>query len=162
MYRSTVFGLLILILYGLFSQHSVASSDQAIDNILSQKSPPFGVVFEVAEGNRAALDWAIPKISQYAERLRQRFPEIGIAVVSHGKEQFALMANEEKDHQAVHNTVKSLVKDQNIPVHICGTHASRFGKGEADFPDYVDVAPAGPTEIKNYVAMGYERVVVKK
>jgi intracellular sulfur oxidation DsrE/DsrF family protein len=123
------------------------------------ETPPFGVVFEIAKGSRAALEWAIPAVKKYAQQLRKKFPDIGIAVVSHGKEQFALMKSEQDANLKVHETVKSLVAD-DIPVHVCGTHASWLGKTAADFPDYVNVAPAGPTEINNYVDMGYRKIVL--
>ena len=57
--------------------------------------------------------------------------------------------------------MKSLVQDDSIPVHICGTHASWYNKTADDFPDYVDVTPAGPTEINNYEEMGYVLVVMQ-
>ena len=146
----------------LWCSTSLASSQAQIDAILTADTPPFGVVFEVVEGDRDALEWAIPQIIKYATHLRKKFPDIGIAVVSHGKEQFALMTAEEKDHKSVHNSVKSLVQDQNIPVHVCGTHASWYDKKPEDFPNYVDVAPAGPTAIANYEDMGYEKIVLEE
>ena len=85
-----------------------------------------------------------------------------IAVVTHGKEQFGLMTSEAKNKKEVHQAVKSLVQNNDVPVHVCGTHASWYGKGEKDFPDYVDVTPAGPTQIANYEDMGYEKVIMDK
>lgn len=141
----------------------VTASNQAqVNAILKSESPPFGVVFEIVEGSKNDLNWAMAEIKKYAGQLKQRFPEIGIAVVSHGSEQFALMKSEEKQYQQVHNTVKSLVQDDEIPVHVCGTHASWYDKKPEDFPDYVDVAPAGPTAIANYEDMGYEKIVMEE
>jgi intracellular sulfur oxidation DsrE/DsrF family protein len=136
-----------------------ADTQANIDRILAQKDTPFGVVFEIVEGDDDALQWAIPAVNDYAQQLRARFPGIGLAVVSHGTEQFGLMKNTQNTR--AHKIVQSLVAN-DIPVHVCGTHASWRGKEAKDFPDYVDVSPAGPTEIRNYETMGYVLVVVEK
>lgn len=140
---------------------AVASSQDRINELLAQSNAPFGVVFEIVEGRADALEWAIPEVNKYVKQLRERFPNIGLAVVSHGSEQFGLMTSRQNKHQEVHKTVQSLVAN-DVPVHVCGTHASWKGKSEKDFPDYVDVAPAGPTEIRNYEAMGYVLIEVDK
>ena len=150
--------ILLFLSSGTFAQ---ASNQDSINHILKLDTPPFGVVFEVVEGDRDALGWAIPQIKKFSEQLRKKFPDIGIAVVSHGSEQFALMKGGKKEFKEVHNTVQSLVKS-DIPVHICGTHASWYGKKADDFPDYIDVAPAGPTQIEDYEGMGYDLIVLSK
>jgi len=158
MLRSFLVGtILLLSLPPLF-----ASNQKQIEHILKMDSAPFGVIFEVVEGDEDALDWAIPKIKKYAKQLKKKFPDIGIAVVSHGTEQFGLLISNENDNKDMHKAVKSLVEDDSIPVHVCGTHASWFNKDEDDFPDFVDVSPAGPTEINNYESMGYVLVVMEE
>jgi len=137
-----------------------ANNQQEIEQLLAQKDAPFGVVFEIVEGNDDALQWAIPAINKYIKQLRERFPDIGLAVVSHGSEQFGLMKDPQKENTVVHTAVQSLVAS-DVPVHVCGTHASWRGKTADDFPNYVDVTPAGPTEIRNYEAMGYVLIEIK-
>lgn len=144
-----------------FSTTASAGTEEKIQEILAQDDAPFGVVFEIVEGRDDALKWAIPAVNQYVKQLRERFPDIGLAVVSHGSEQFGLMKSKQQENAKVHKTVQSLVAS-DVPVHVCGTHASWKGKNADDFPDYVDVAPAGPTEIRNYEAMGYVLVEVGK
>lgn len=141
----------------LCSALAQAGNQQDIDDILAQPEAPMGVVFEVLAG-ADGLEWAIPKIVEYSAQLRARFADIGIAVVSHGREQFALQTSKSQAYAEIHRKVKSLVKDQHIPVHVCGTHAAWRGLGEEDFPDYVDVAPAGPAQINDYVAIGYRLI----
>jgi len=141
----------------------IASNNQEqINQLLSQTDAPFGVVFEIVEGDSNALEWAIPAIKRYAGQLRAKYPDIGIAVVSHGKEEFGLLKSSTAKHKKVHKIVQSLVKDDEIPVHVCGTHASWYNKKAEDFPDYIDVAPAGPTQIRNYEDMGYEKIVMEE
>ena len=144
-----------------FSANTQASNQQEIQHLLAQNDAPFGVVFEIVEGSDEALQWAIPAVNKYVKQLRERFPDIGLAVVSHGSEQFGLMTSKQKDNAKVHKTVQSLVAS-DVPVHVCGTHASWRGKEARDFPDYVDVSPAGPTEIRNYEDMGYVLVEISK
>ena len=154
--------LLIILFATAFVPLSVSAMDdqKEVNYILKMETPPLGVVFEVVEGDVDALKWAVPQINKFAKQLRDKFPEIAIAVVTHGKEQFGLVNSEKEANKDLHKQVKSLVQNQDIPVHVCGTHASWYGKGEKDFPDYVDVTPAGPTQIANYEDMGYEKIVM--
>lgn len=157
------YSLIYLLLTALLlaASTALAGNQDSIDELLARDSAPFGVVFEIVESDGDALQWALPAINGYVRQLRERFPEMGLAVVSHGREEFALMKSEQKDNAGVHKAVQSLVAD-DVPVHVCGTHASWRGKTAADFPDYVDVTPAGPTEIRNYEAMGYVLIVLEK
>lgn len=153
----------LLVSVAFYSSTAFAYGDQKqIDYILKMDTPPLGVVFEIIEGNPDDLEWAIPRIVKFSKQLRDKFPNIAIAVVSHGKEQFGLMTSEAKDKAEIHKTVKSLSQEQDIPVHVCGTHASWYGKSEKDFPDYIDVTPAGPTQIANYEDMGYEKIILEE
>lgn len=152
--------LLALVLNVFLIPQVFAGNQDQIDRILKEEVAPFGVVFEIVEGSKEDLNWAFAEVKKYAAQLRKRFPDIGISVVSHGKEQFGLMTSEEKNFQQVHKTIKSLVADDSIPVHVCGTHASWYDKTADDFPDYIEVSPAGPTEIKAYEEMGYELVIL--
>jgi intracellular sulfur oxidation DsrE/DsrF family protein len=152
---------IILVLFILPFTLANASNQDEINEILAMKQSPLGVVFEIVEGDGDALDWAIPAINSYVKQLRKRFPDIGLAVVSHGSEQFGLMKSRQREKVEVHKTVQSLVAS-DVPVHVCGTHASWRDKTASDFPDYVDVAPAGPTEIRNYEDMGYKLIVLEE
>ena len=161
MLRDIFHGLLVSIAF--YSSVALAYDDQKrIDYILKMDTPPLGVVFEIIEGSPDDLEWAIPRIVKFSKQLRDKFPDIGIAVVSHGSEQFGLMKSEAKEKAEVHKTVKSLSQEQDIPIHVCGTHASWYGKSEKDFPDYIDVTPAGPTQIANYEDMGYEKIILEE
>lgn len=159
--RSIHFFAFTLLLAALPIAYANGAGTQAqIDAILAGEEP-FGVVFEIVQGDEDALHWAIPEVNRYVTQLRERFPDIALAVVSHGAEQFALTKDGQADNAEVHQGVKSLV-GSDVPVHVCGTHATWRDKSAADFPDYVDVAPAGPTEIRNYQAMGYHLVLIRR
>jgi len=160
-FSKNVYSILTIISILFLSSVAQATPQDEVNEILSQKQAPFGVVFEVVEGDDDALEWAIPDINTFVKQLRKRFPDIGLAIVTHGSEQFGLMTSEQKEMPEVHKTVQTLVAN-DVPVHVCGTHASWYGKDVNDFPDYVDVSPAGPTEINNYEEMGYTLVRVEQ
>lgn len=143
-----------------FSVPSLAGSVDQVAAIVSNAEPPAGVVFEIV-ANKNGLRWAIPQVQGYVVQLRQRFPAIDIAVVSHGNELFALQRAKQGEFGEVHAQVKSLATMQNVPVHVCETYAGWKGVSAEAFPDYVDVTPTGPAQINNYVSLGYIRVVVE-
>ena len=152
---------LILIAF-LFGSYRLLASGVELEEILQLDEAPSGVVFEIASGDDEHLRWAIPAVQQQIKILRQRFPELSIAVVSHGSEQFALTRDKQKKYEKVHKGIQSLVKDSDVPVHVCGTYADWHGVAESDFPDYVDVAAAGPVQINDYRQLGYLLVELKK
>lgn len=153
-----------MIFLGLMSLPLLAQADaeEQLSRLLNSPETPAGVVFEIVEGKQSALEWAIPMVKDFSQRLRAKFPDIDIAVVSHGKEEFALLTENREKYAAVHKTVQQLVKDDNIPVHVCGTHASWYQKVDEDFPDYVDVAPVGPAQIRQYEDLGYTLIELEK
>lgn len=138
---------------------SHAADHPAVTRLLAADRPPPGVVFEIVTGDPQALSWALPQVVDHAKRLRARFPGLAIAVVTHGREMFALTKDAQARAQDVHRAVEKLVRDEDIPVHVCETYAGWRGLAPEAFPDYVDVAPAGPTQVANYLALGY--VLVK-
>ena len=140
---------------------TLASSLGEVEMLLSADQPPDGVVFEIIE-NDQGLRWAIPQIVGYSERLRERFPDLSIAIVSHGREEFALQRRQAEAFAKVHELVEGLSRQQDIPLHVCGTHAGWYGVGAEDFPAYVDVAPSGPAQIRAYEELGYRLIVISR
>ena len=147
-----------LIVSGLVYANSHA---QEIDQILAQQEEPMGVVFEIVTGKSNSLDWALPMVNGYIGKLKKRFPEIEVAIVTHGSEQFALATSKAKKQTKVHSLTQQLNKD-GVQLHVCGTHAEWKGLSDEDFPDYVDVATTGPAQINDYVAVGYTLVVISQ
>lgn len=137
-----------------------AADHPAIAKLLGQERPPPGVVFEIVTADPQALRWAVPQVADYARRLRERFPKLDMAVVSHGREMFELRTDKRAGEAAVHAQVEQLAKEQHIPVHVCETHAGWRGVGAEAFPDYVNVAPAGPAQVNHYMDLGYVRVKI--
>ncbi len=130
-----------------------------LDRLLNAGTAPEGVVFEIVTGDEDALEWALPRVKRAIDRLRQRFPQLPIAVVTHGEEMFALETSVRDSYTGVHDTVRSLLAD-NVTVHACGTFAGWRGLAEEHFPDYVNLSAAGPAQINDYRALGYMVIVV--
>ena len=137
------------------TQGFAAAPDGDVDRILALDKAPPGVVFEVVTGDSDALNAVIPRVSGYAERLRARFPDLPVAVMTHGSEQFSLLASEQDSYGDLHAQVRALSVEGDVDVHVCGNHASWRNNTAEDFPDYVDVASAASAKMREYRAMGY-------
>ena len=159
---NTIFLSLWLALIGAFPAAAPGSSDSALASLLSKDDPPAGVVFEVVQGDPDGLNWAIPKINGYIKELRARFPGLPVAVVSHGQEQFSLLRENESTYGDTHELARGFLKEQSIPVQVCGNHAGMYGHRPDAYPDYVEVVDAAPRAIRRYREQGYEVVVVRR
>ncbi|HWR77931.1 MAG TPA: hypothetical protein VN283_12085 [Thiobacillus sp.] len=140
---------------------SAVAAPLTLDELLAHPVAPTGVVFEIVDRDPRALDVALPWVKQAAQKLKERHPGLPMALVTHGQEMFALQTGARAGNQAIHQIAESL-SDDGIPVHVCETYAGRRGLAAKDFPAYVDVAPAGPTQIRNYEALDYVRLVVPR
>ena len=156
--------ILVSIIVSLLSLYQAiyADTNASLNQLLNQKEAPEGVVFEIVTGDEDALEWAIPRTQKYIQQLRARFPELPIAVVTHGQEMFMLEKRNEYSTPEVHTQVKSLVEQQDVVLHVCGTYAGWQGLADEDFPAYVDVAAAGPAQINDYVAIGYVKIIIEE
>jgi len=153
------FNALLLSALVLFAQPTLAKESKSIEQILALKQIPAGVVIEIVTGDGSNLEWALPRSKQYIKKLREAFPELPVAIVTHGAEQFALTHDEKDENKEVHNLVQSL-GDANVPVHVCETFAGWRGLSAEDFPEYVNVAAAGPAQVNDYISLGYELILI--
>ena len=152
----------VCLIAGLVASQPASASGTSLETVLAQHSAPAGVVFEIVDRDPAALELALPWVKQAAERLKTRHPQLPMALVTHGQEMFALQASQRDRNPQVHQLVESLGRDQGIPVHVCETYAGWRGLGAEHFPAYVDVAPSGPAQLRNYEMLDYVRVVVPR
>jgi len=156
LYCTWVIGLLML------SEAATADSDATVATLLLRDVPPSGVVFEVVQGDPDGLNRAIPVVRGYIEKLRARFPEIPVAVISHGQEQFSLLRENRQAFEETHALASSFLSELAVPVQVCGNHAGMYGHGAGDYPDYVEVVDAAPRQLRRYRELGYEVVVVRR
>lgn len=135
--------------------------DYTLNEVMEMPSEPDGVVIEIVTGDAEGLSWALPRAQDYIKQLRARFPDLPVAVVTHGREQFALSRKNQMVSEAAHTNVRSLIEDSKVPVHVCATYADWRGLTEEDFPDYVNVSASGPAQINDYKSVGYLPVVIR-
>jgi len=133
---------------------------EAVGRILRAPSPPPGVVFEIVTGEEDGLDWALPLVREQIGRLRERFPGLPVAVVTHGEEMFGLAEEAAGGDPDLHALAARLRRDLGVTVHVCGTFAGWRGLAPEDFPAGVDVAAAGPAQVNDYRALGWSVVRV--
>ena len=155
MFKTHIYFILICIF--MLSPRAYALS---IEDLIKQDQRPAGVVIEIVSGDRMLLNTLLPGLNADIQRLRHKYPDLPIAIVTHGQEQFMLTKNNRSEAEQVHGIVEQLAVKDDIDVHVCGTYASWFGVSDNDFPKYVDVAPAGPVQINNYEELGYELITL--
>ena len=155
------YSLVLISLLFFFSGTLLAKEGKSLQDILKLKSPPAGVVIEIVTWGGDNLEWALPRAQKYIKQLRENFPKLSVAIVTHGAEQFALTNDEKDGNKEVHSLVQSLGK-ADVPVHVCETFAGWRGLSADDFPEYVNVAAAGPAQVNDYVSMGYELIIIKE
>lgn len=134
-------------------------SNSEIEKILAMKTMPDGVVFEVVSGNEDYLKTALNKFELYQKKLKAKFPDIDLAIVTHGSEQFSLTRENKTKYADTHKRVQR-ISDSDVPVHICETHASWRDITAEDFPDYVNVSAQGPIQIRQYQELGYILIIL--
>lgn len=153
--RKTLF--LALALWSLtgLSPPAFAHLGEDIDIILEKTKQPDGVVFEVVTSNKKALETVIPQIRKAIHRLRKKWPDMDIAIVAHGQEQFALKKDKSEEFETVQKQVQSLVKNDKADFHVCGTYASWHDTEPEDFVGFINVSVSGPAQINDYLKLGY-------
>ena len=160
----TIFLSFLISLLALSSTVATAADEEMdqmhVAELLAQDEAPDGVVFELIGNEGNYLLNAIKKVEIYKEQLQKKFPELKVAVVSHGSEQFNLTTAKQSGAKDTHKRVQRLV-ESDVPVHICAVHASWRDVAPEDFPDYISVSSTGPAEIKNYQEFGYKLILVE-
>ena len=118
-------------------------------------------LFELLSWDEKTWTWAAPMIREFRQRLQAKFPDIDIAVVSHGAEQFQLTKNEaEKQPEAI-ASLRSL-NEEGVNLHVCGTHSGWQNVDEEAYLDFVDVSPSGPAQINDYIKLGYTHILLRR
>jgi len=151
---------LSILAFSSIAAYAVDDDEKEVANLLAQDQAPDGVVFELIGNEDDYLLNALKKVKNYEAKLKHKFPGLEIAVVSHGAEQFNLTIDNQNREKEAHSHVQQLVAS-DVPVHVCETHASWRDVTPEDFPDYINVSPTGPAQIRQYQALGYILVVVE-
>lgn len=126
-----------------------------VDQLLGAQDAPAGVVFEIIEDDEDDPEALLPEVMRLSRLLRKRFTDLPIAVVTHGREQFGLLASAaDGPLSGIHADAREL-REEAVDVHVCGAHAAWYGHVPEDFPDYIDVAASGPARVRDHGSLGY-------
>jgi intracellular sulfur oxidation DsrE/DsrF family protein len=132
-----------------------------VDRLLKSSDEPDGVVFELISWDEKTWSWAAPMITDLRQQLRQRFPNIDIAIVSHGGEQFQLTYSRQDEQPEAIAQLTDLTKE-GVYLHVCGTHSQWNDVPEEAYLDIVDVSPSGPAQINDYIRLGYTHILLRQ
>ena len=142
--------------FGLFSKAS------QIEDILTLKEEPPGVVFELIESTHYAWTWAAPKIRSYVSELREKFPDIDLAIVSHGREQFSLTKKGASSIIKEVSILKDINKKDSVDISVCGTHSQWLNVSRENYLPFINVAESGPALINDYKNLGFIVVLLEE
>ncbi len=149
----------VLILSILLSGHAFSDyTHPSVKRLIQSNSAPIGVVFELIESDKRTWQWAAPLIKSLRTQLKEKYPDIEIAVVSHGREQFQLTQKRAKHQKQAISILKDLVIKEGVDLHVCGTHSSWYDIDPNSYLDIVDVAVSGPAKINDYINLGYQPI----
>lgn len=128
-----------------------------ITQILQSKEMPNGVIFHVMVFDDNGFEELLPRLKQYTRRLRENDPEFQIAIVAHGDEIRGLYKKNIQYKATQDNVVKFLIKNR-VSLHVCGAYLSINHLTEDGFDEEIDVVPFGPSQIKDYIQVGYTSI----
>ena len=128
---------------------------EQINAVINANEAPPGVVLVIYEYDESALTWIMPRLLYYVTLIHQRFPDLPVAVVSHGEEMLSLTRENAEIYPEVHFDLETLVKELDVVFHVCGSFATLNDLAESDFPDVIDVVPFGPAQVNDYKSLEY-------
>lgn len=134
-----------------------------VERILMQMSPPSGVVIEVESLSSDAMTDYAQLIQTQVDALKQRYADLDVVIVSHGRELVELAKPKENEPPSdILQTFESMSNLQGVTVHVCGVVAGWEGKTEQDFASFVDVSASGEAQINDYRALGYDVIIIER
>ncbi len=157
--RSLRFSLLLLLVTGL--SQAADFNNATIDRLLNAQQAPDGVVFELISWDDKTWQWAAPMIAELRRQLQQKFPDIHVAVVSHGGEQFQLTKSAASQQPGAIAQLQWLT-DEGVNLHVCGAHSYWNDVAQSAYLDMVNVSPSGPAQVNDYIKLGYTHILLRK
>ncbi len=132
-----------------------------VDDIIASDQRPEGIVFELIEFDDDVWTWAAPMLRSLTRQLEEKYPSLDRALVSHGAEIFDL-AKESGNQDKEEIQQLSILADEGLEVHVCGTYASYKHLEDNDFLSFVDVAPSAPAQLNDYIKLGFVPILLRK
>lgn len=150
---------LIAMLFLFSFSASLSANEDQVNELLAFKAAPVGVVFEVVSWEEGYLKTALDNFEVYQKQLKAKFPDIKLAIVSHGNEQFSLTEANKEKYKDTHKQVQRITQTE-VPVQICAAHATMRAVNVKAFPSYVSIVARAPEEIAKYQALGYTLIIL--
>jgi len=148
----------IVVLFSCLLLYPAVSMADAVDRLLAKPEVPKGVVFELVTAEESNWQVALPFIQNAIKKIRGKYPQLPVAIVSHGLEQFALLQKNQQTQVKTHKGIQSLMKD-NVTIEVCGTFSEWNGYDNKDFPEYVSIVDQGPVAVDIYRQQGYAVII---
>lgn len=130
--------------------------------LIAAKEAPEGVVFDVETLNPNALQSISEYLVNQVNALKKSYPDVDIAVVSHGTEEFALQNRVSRKNAELHRVLGQMVTDKDVSLHVCGAVAGLKRVSQQDFPSFVSYSESGAAQINDYTSLGYEVIVIRQ
>lgn len=145
-----------------YAQVSLSQIHPDVEKLLAQTSEPEGVVFDIETLDTQALSSLGTYVKQQIQLIKQKYPDVDIAVVSHGTEEFALQKQAASDNLELHSLFNQLANDNDVSIHVCGAVAGLKGLNREDFPDFVSYSESGMAQLNDYKALGYSVIKIQQ
>ena len=101
---------LLIASFILFITSFTFANDAKVEKIVESKNPPIGIVFEIVDfSTKNYLELALNRFDTYQKRLKEAHPDIKLAIVSHGREQFALSSSNKQKFSKTHRLVQRIL-----------------------------------------------------
>ncbi len=128
-----------------------------VEQVIAAGDRPEGVVFDLVTFGDHSWDWASPMLQSLIDQLQQPYPELEVALISHGFELFDLS---ERSGNALRPSVRQLqtLADAGLDVYVSANYASTRRYQPEDFLPFVNVTDSGPARVEDYVSLGFVRV----
>lgn len=132
-----------------------------VDALLETDPPPHGVMLMIRNEREDALVDLLPRARYYTDYLQERLPGLHVAIISYGPELVALSHARRTHYPGLQEEAVALGARDNVDVHLCGAFAAEVNLDTTDFPAGLDVVPSSTALYQDYVALGYEAVVLQ-
>ncbi|QCU91143.1 DsrE family protein [Thiomicrorhabdus sediminis] len=142
------------------STHHEMGVHPQVEALLQGEDIPDGIVFDIETLDKNALSGLAGYVSFQVKRLKQTFPDVDIAIVSHGVEEFALQKQAQQQYSKLHSNFSKLVDSEGVSVHVCGAVAGLGKLSKEDFPEFVSFSDSGMAQLNDYKAIGYRVITI--
>lgn len=156
-----VMSLTFVTLSNVYAETEFSEASAQIQKIISDGEEPLGIVFEIETLDPFALQKITLYVVKQVKRIKQVYPDVDIAVISHGVEEYALTTKASSEYATTQRLLNEMVIQQEVSLHVCGAVAGLKGLEQEDFPNFISYSASGLAQLNDYKALDYTVVVIK-